>query len=97
MRLLLPLLDHFFTIFFNEVRKVNFENHLERTMSNSDINAWPKMADYPQTEDGWNQYANEWVSRRRRTTGLAQIPMAALEEHWVAMDLGREMGWEEYG
>jgi len=44
-------------------------------MNNMDINAWPKMADYPKTEDGWNQYANEWVSRRRKTTGLAQIPI----------------------
>jgi hypothetical protein len=64
-------------------------------MSNSDIKTWPKMADYPQTELGWNQYANDWVVRRRRTAGVAQIPMAAVKEHWAAMALGREMGWKE--
>jgi hypothetical protein len=64
-------------------------------MINMDINAWPKMADYPQTEIGWNQYANDWVVRRRMNVSVAQIPMAAVEEHWAAMALGREMGWEE--
>lgn len=47
-------------------------------MSNMDINAWPNLAEYPQTEQGWNEYANEWVVRGRRTAGVAQIPMAAL-------------------
>ena len=64
-------------------------------MSNMDINAWPKMAEYPQTQIGWNQYANDWVVRRRMTASVAQIPMAAVQEHWAAMALGREMGWEE--
>ncbi len=70
-------------------------SHLERTVSNSDTKAWPQMADYPQTELGWNRYANDWVARRRMTGGLGQIPKAAVEEHWAAMALGRGMGWEE--
>ena len=64
-------------------------------MSNRDTKALPKMADYPQTELGWNRYANDWVARRRMTGVIAQIPKAAVEEHWAAMALGREMGWEE--
>ena len=63
-------------------------------MSNLD-KPWPIMADYPQTELGWNHYANHWVARKRMTGGLAQIPKAAIEEHWAAMALGREKGWEE--
>lgn len=56
---------------------------------------WPQMADYPQTETGWNQYANAWVARRRHTALISQIPMAAIEEHRQAMELGRNNGWQE--
>ena len=63
-------------------------------MSNSD-KPWPIMADYPQTELGWNQYANHWVARKRMAGGLGQIPMAAIYEHRAAMALGRENGWKE--
>lgn len=56
---------------------------------------FPKFSDYPQTEDGWNQYDNDWVSRRRMSPTLTDIPKEALEEHWEAMSLGRKNGWEE--
>ena len=64
-------------------------------MDNSNSPPFPKFSDYPQTEDGWNGYANNWVSRRRCTSSIAQIPRTVLEEHWTSMSLGREKGWEE--
>jgi hypothetical protein len=64
-------------------------------MSNSDFKPFPKFADYPQTEAGWNHYDNDWVSRRRMTPNITEIPKEVLEEHWVSMSFGREKGWEE--
>jgi hypothetical protein len=64
-------------------------------MSHSDTKPFPKFSDYPQTEAGWNQYDNEWVSRRRLTPNITGIPKEVLEEHWASMSLGRKKGWEE--
>ena len=64
-------------------------------MSHSDSKPFPKFSDYPQTEAGWNQYDNEWVSRRRLTPNIAEIQKQALEEHWASMSIGREKGWKE--
>lgn len=62
---------------------------------NNSSKPWPVFANYPQTEVGWNRYANEWVARKRMTSTLADIPKSALEEHWAAMNFGRDKGWEE--
>ena len=64
-------------------------------MTSEYIEPWPEFSDYPQTEEGWNQYANHWVSRRRMTGGLGQIPLSAVQEHQRSMELGRQMGWKE--
>lgn len=61
---------------------------------NSQLLGWPKFADYPQTESGWNEYANAWVSRRRRAPMLNSVPSAAVAEYQSAMAMGRERGWE---
>jgi len=64
-------------------------------MNNPESKPFPKFADYPQTEDGWNSYDNDWIARRRMTSSASQIPKDALEEHWASMSLGRERGWKE--
>lgn len=56
---------------------------------------WPKLSDYPATEAGWNQYANDWVARKRRAQGINDIPIAVIQEHRLAMAAGRENGWRE--
>ena len=61
------------------------------------LDGWPKMADFPQTEAGWNQYANAWAMRRRKAGSMGNVPMASVEEHRSAMALGREHGWQERG
>ncbi len=65
-------------------------------MSNLNSKPWPKLTDYPFTESGWNHYANDWVARSRMAGGVGQIPKTALEEHWEAMQQGRDNGWQEY-
>jgi hypothetical protein len=60
-----------------------------------EVTPWPKLIDYPQTEAGWNQYANAWASRRRMAAFLGQITMEAIEEHRAAMEIGRRNGWQE--
>ena len=57
---------------------------------------WPVFKDYPQSEAGWNDYANAWLARRRRVPLLNQIPISAIEEHRQAMQLGRDEGWREW-
>ena len=64
-------------------------------MSHSKSKPFPKFSDYPQTEEGWNHYDNAWVSRRRMTPNIADIPKDVLDEHWVSMSLGLEKGWQE--
>ena len=64
-------------------------------MSQTNSKSFPKFSDYPQTEDGWNRYDNDWISRRRMTPNIAEIPKEVLEEHWESMALGRKNGWEE--
>jgi hypothetical protein len=65
-------------------------------VSNANTKPFPKFADYPQTEEGWNRYDSDWVSRRHMTSSIAEIPKEVLEEHWAAMSLGRAKGWEEW-
>ncbi len=64
-------------------------------MSNDKTKPFPKFSDYPQTEAGWNHYDEDWVTRRRMTPNIAEIPKQVLEEHWASMSLGREKGWKE--
>ena len=64
-------------------------------MSKLNIKPFPKFADYPQTEAGWNRYDGDWVARRRMTSNIGEIPKDVLEEHWAAMSLSRENGWKE--
>jgi hypothetical protein len=64
-------------------------------MNNLQSRPFPKFSEYPQTEDGWNSYDNDWVARRRMTSSIAEIPKQTLEEHWASMSLGRERGWKE--
>lgn len=56
---------------------------------------WPRLVDFDQSEDGFNQYLTAWISKRRRTPLLNQIPMDAVREHRGAMAFAREMGWQE--
>jgi hypothetical protein len=63
--------------------------------TNFGLAPWPKLADYPQTEDGFNRYMNTWATRRRAARMLRQIPMLAVEEHRAAVALAQQMGWEE--
>ena len=65
------------------------------SQSDPRLKDWPKMTDYPQTEDGYNEYQDAWVARRRRAAGLGNIPMAAIEEHRAAVAKARERGWQE--
>jgi hypothetical protein len=64
-------------------------------MINLTSNTFPKFSDYAQTEEGWNRYDNDWVTRRRMTPNIADIPKDVLEEHWASLALGREKGWQE--
>lgn len=57
---------------------------------------WPRLADYDQTEDGWNAYLEAWMLRRRRAPFLSHIPMFAIEEHRGAIALGERNGWREF-
>lgn len=61
-----------------------------------DIDTWPKMANYPQTEMGWNQYMDDWITRRRQAVLMSRIPIAAIVERQAAMALGQKMGWKDY-
>jgi hypothetical protein len=56
---------------------------------------WPRFSDFPQTEAGWNHYANQWLSRRRRTSGIGQIPLWAVEEYRAANALAARLNWQE--
>lgn len=64
-------------------------------MANYHEMPFPTMDDYPKTEEGWNCYANAWVSHRRRVAMLGNIPMEAIEEFRAAMEWGRQNGWRE--
>jgi len=56
---------------------------------------WPSWADYPQTEDGWNAFANAWLSRKRRAGSLGVVPIDAINDYRAAMAYGRAQGWQE--
>jgi hypothetical protein len=56
---------------------------------------WPRLADFEQSERGYNEYQNAWSARKRRTTQLSQIPMAAIQEHRRSITLAREQGWQD--
>lgn len=64
----------------------------------TDQKDWPVMADYPQTEQGWNEYANHWLGYRRSHAATpAQVPQRAVEDYQAAMQMGRQKGWQESG
>lgn len=56
--------------------------------------AWPQFKDFPQTEAGWNDYANQWAGLKHNAP-MAAIPMDAVQEHRQSLELGRKNGWQE--
>jgi hypothetical protein len=64
-------------------------------MENDISKPWPKMVDFEQTEAGWNTYLDAWINRKRQASGLAQIPIASIDEHRAAIALGQKLGWQE--
>ncbi len=64
-------------------------------MNEENIKPWPFFGDYPNTESGWNRYIDDWIVRKRQTSGVGQIPLAALEEYRSTMQMGLEKGWNE--
>jgi len=70
---------------------------LAKKMDDPRLKGWPKMADFPQTEDGFGEYLDAWAARRRRAATLSSIPMEAVEAHREAIALGREKDWNPPG
>ena len=64
-------------------------------MTDMNSKPWPSFSEYPSTEVGWNRYADDWVARRRLTSGIGQIPQTVLEEYRATMQQGRDKGWVE--
>ena len=59
------------------------------------LTGWPRFSDFPHTEAGWNRYANLWAVRRRRTTGIGQIPLSAIKDYRAANAMAAQSGWQE--
>ena len=59
------------------------------------LGGWPRFRDFPQTESRWNRYTLQWAGRRRRTAGIGQMPLRAIEDLRAGNALAARRGWQE--
>jgi|JI6StandDraft_1071083.scaffolds.fasta_scaffold257306_1 hypothetical protein len=57
--------------------------------------AWPHRDRFPMTQEGHDSYEESWYAWRRTKPTLAQVPMAAVEDHRRAVAVASANGWHE--
>ena len=54
---------------------------------------WPLMADFPQTQAGFDDFMGTWAARCRQAWGPSDVPRSAFKEHRDARMLAQLHGW----